>query len=190
MGGEGEGLPLQLLVLVHHLVGRQVLLRREDGRKAAARLGALEWKAGNTYTRSTGKDIGVGYPWRTGLIVEPHRPTTLEVTNAADGREYTWHAAGRTHTGETAEVTFTDVGTISLELREKVSASGADARTATGKLHVKYVRREIRDLNDVDREAFFDTSKVLYTLTPKEGLAAYGDRFKDINFFEIGRAHV
>lgn len=149
----------------------------------SARLGALEWKAGNSYTRSTGKDIGVGYPWRTGLIVEPHRPTTLEVTNAADGREYTWHAAGRTHTGETAEVTFTDVGTISLELREKVSASGADARTATGKLHVKYVRREIRDLNDVDREAFFDTSKVLYTLTPKEGLAAYGDRFKDINFF-------
>ncbi|CAN0067281.1 unnamed protein product, partial [Ectocarpus fasciculatus] len=61
---------------------------------------------------------------------------------------------------------------------------------ATGEVHrmrshvmVKYVRREIRQLSDEDREAFFDAMETLYRLPTAEGRALYGDEYKGINFF-------
>lgn len=42
----------------------------------------------------------------------------------------------------------------------------------------QYVRREIRQLTDSDREAFFDAMETLYRLPTPEGNALYGEEYK------------
>ncbi|CAM9656756.1 unnamed protein product, partial [Laminaria digitata] len=44
--------------------------------------------------------------------------------------------------------------------------------------HLKYVRREIRQLTDSDREDFFDAMETLYRLPTAEGNKKYGDDYK------------
>ncbi|CAN0478764.1 unnamed protein product, partial [Scytosiphon promiscuus] len=44
-------------------------------------------------------------------------------------------------------------------------------------VHVQYVRREIRQLHDSDREAFFDTMETLYRLSTAEGVHLYGSEY-------------
>jgi hypothetical protein len=48
----------------------------------------------------------------------------------------------------------------------------------TDKVVSKYVRREIRGLNDADREAIFSAMEVMYNTELEEGRALYGDNFK------------
>lgn len=43
---------------------------------------------------------------------------------------------------------------------------------------LQYVRREIRQLTDKDRETFFDTMETLYRLPTAEGNNRYGDDYK------------
>lgn len=43
---------------------------------------------------------------------------------------------------------------------------------------MQYVRREIRQLQDADRETFFDTMETLYRLPTAEGVHLYGDEYK------------
>lgn len=43
---------------------------------------------------------------------------------------------------------------------------------------MQYVRREIRQLQDADRETFFDTMETLYRLSTAEGVHLYGDEYK------------
>lgn len=45
-------------------------------------------------------------------------------------------------------------------------------------VHVQYVRREIRQLHDADREEFFDTMETLYRLSTAEGVHLYGSEYK------------
>lgn len=42
----------------------------------------------------------------------------------------------------------------------------------------QYVRREIRQLTDSDREAFFDAMETIYRLPTAEGNAQYGEEYK------------
>ena len=69
------------------------------------------------------------------------------------------------------------------------ASATASRRAARGTLHVRYVRREIRALSDVDRERFFAACHTVYT-TPMGsasddggGIAAYGAAYKDIDYF-------
>eukprot|EP00904_Undaria_pinnatifida_P008207 jgi/Undpi1/4516/HiC_scaffold_18.g07870.m1 len=48
---------------------------------------------------------------------------------------------------------------------------------------MKYVRREIRQLTDADREAFFTAMETLYRLPTAEGTDEYGDEYKGIHYF-------
>lgn len=45
-------------------------------------------------------------------------------------------------------------------------------------VRVQYVRREIRQLHDADREAFFDAMETLYRLSTAEGVHLYGSEYK------------
>ena len=45
-------------------------------------------------------------------------------------------------------------------------------------MKMKYVRREIRQLSDADREAFFTAMETLYRLPTAEGTEEYGDEYK------------
>lgn len=50
----------------------------------------------------------------------------------------------------------------------------AGARSRHGDL-----RREIRSLTDEDREAFFDTMEIWYTIPTSEGKVKYGSKFEN-----------
>lgn len=43
---------------------------------------------------------------------------------------------------------------------------------------MQYVRREIRQLNTEDREAFFDAMEILYRLPTAAGVHQYGSEYK------------
>ena len=50
-------------------------------------------------------------------------------------------------------------------------------------LSVLYVRREVRDLTDDDRERLVSAMLVLYTTSMAEGVIKYGDDFKNVHYF-------
>ena len=50
-------------------------------------------------------------------------------------------------------------------------------------LSVLYVRREVRDLSDEDREAFISAMLVLYTTNMADGVELYGSNFKNSHYF-------
>ena len=45
-------------------------------------------------------------------------------------------------------------------------------------MQMQYVRREIRQLTEKDREAFFDAMEALYRLPSAEGQHLYGDEYQ------------
>lgn len=77
--------------------------------------------------------------------------------------------------------------TVSLTIPGGVYLLTADERNESGTLlsegsvevSCKYVRREIRDLTDVDRTAFFNALAVYYTVSDEEGKAKYGQAFSN-----------
>ncbi|CAM9292136.1 unnamed protein product, partial [Choristocarpus tenellus] len=48
---------------------------------------------------------------------------------------------------------------------------------------VKYVRREIRSLTDVDREMFFNAVSVLQRVPTSVGRLVYGDSYRSKDYF-------
>ncbi|KAH8062373.1 hypothetical protein JL722_3290 [Aureococcus anophagefferens] len=75
--------------------------------------------------------------------------------------------------GQEVEVTFTRVGAHRVEARRV--AKGA---LAAFNVTCRYVRRELRDLTDFDRNAYFDAMEVVYTTEQELGVKLYGENFK------------
>ena len=50
--------------------------------------------------------------------------------------------------------------------------------TAEFEVTVKYVRRELRDLTDADRDRYFEALHTVYATEQAEGVAKYGRNFK------------
>ncbi|CAM9521680.1 unnamed protein product [Ascophyllum nodosum] len=132
------------------------------------------------------------------MVVEPHRETTLEVVGAASPREslFRWRVdeiddAGAPLAGADPEldawggaettVTLTKAGGVFLlKVQEQENRpGGALLSEGTVKLSCRYVRREIRDLTENDREEFLEALEVYYTVGTEEGRAKYGDDFFD-----------
>jgi hypothetical protein len=53
----------------------------------------------------------------------------------------------------------------------------------------KYVRRELRDLTDSDREAYFSAMEVIAKVAEHEGKATYGNKFKNLAYFAQKHIH-
>jgi hypothetical protein len=51
----------------------------------------------------------------------------------------------------------------------------------------KYVKREIRTLDDEDRNAFLDAMSVLYRTSKLEGMELYGDNY--ITAYDVSQLH-
>ncbi|CAB1119543.1 unnamed protein product [Ectocarpus sp. CCAP 1310/34] len=119
-------------------------------------------------------------------IAEPHRSTTLTASSTVgdpDADVFQWSFGdGTVLEGRTVEYTFTSVGLHDVALRQ-IDVSTGNVYRMSSHVMVKYVRREIRQLKDEDREAFFDAMETLYRLPTSEGNAVYGDEYKGINFF-------
>lgn len=64
-----------------------------------------------------------------------------------------------------------------------------DPVTHSFEVTVKYVRREIRDLTDRDRETFFNAVSVLQRVPSAVGREIYGDKFYSKDYFNRLHLH-
>ncbi|CAM9984336.1 unnamed protein product, partial [Sphacelaria rigidula] len=112
---------------------------------------------------------GTEYPWlKNKKLIEPFRETTLKVTSPREGYTYYWSvrsAEGNKDAGEVelsglmgdeVEVKLTKLDGNLITLEEVDTESGVVMRRLDEHILVKYVRREIRTLTDVEREELFD----------------------------------
>ena len=129
------------------------------------------------YSRKFGREImdgmlGDAMPY----LIQVHKPTTL--TSDEPG-EHMWVIDGEDYNdGEpvdgSIEFTFTEVGehTVAIaDLNQEFT------------VHVKRVRRELRDLSEVDRERFFDAVQTMYTTGTKDGRLLYGKKYRSARYF-------
>eukprot|EP00903_Cladosiphon_okamuranus_P013777 g12823.t1 len=77
---------------------------------------------------------------------------------------------------------FTVLGRQTVSLSQTIVSTG-DIKQVEASVMVKYVRREIRQLTEKDRVAFFDAMEKLYRLPTSEGNSVYGNEYKGIDFF-------
>lgn len=138
-----------------------------------------------SFTSSNEYDPVTWAPWRH--LAEPFRETTLTATSTVgdpSSDSFTWRFPEEDLVLEGREVThtFDMVGKKTTVLTQTVAATGRNYHLH-GYIMVKYVRREIRQLKTVDREAFLDAMETLYRLSTKEGVRMYGDAYKGIDYF-------
>lgn len=123
-------------------------------------------------------------------LVEPYRTTTLEAVidlsaaSPADSHSSLhWTIVRRGGEdkadrleGSSVEHFFKDLGTYD------VFVSYEDARY-TCVMICRYVRREIRDLFEKDREMIFDTMRQMMDISTSRGVALFGSQYRDYNHF-------
>lgn len=140
------------------------------------------------------------YPWM-GLVVEPWRETTLSLTNDTeipDFLELYWEVheesrdksskdgRGRLLAANVAEslvVTFERAGEWHLVETHIRDRNQIILRKLEHRLLCKYVRRELRQLNDEDKDRYLSALEVVHRVSLAEGQALYGPRFKNFEYF-------
>lgn len=140
------------------------------GEARAPSTSSLAFTALNFYHERDGKP-GQDYPWLKDVkLIEPHRDTTLSVTNPRDGFEYVWGIregkigqAGQGHavtaTGAEAVIILKHLHEHVVTLQE-VNSLGEVTSTREEEVMVKYVRREIRTLSHDERGELLDAVSV------------------------------
>lgn len=137
----------------------------------------------NSYERRDGIVLGEGFYNDWGHLAEIYRSTRVEASTTVDDCLYGWTKVD-THGTETftgygdhVEMIFESIGWNGISLLIKCPSTEV---TATYPVMVKYVRREIRLLNQSDRSTFFDTLYTTYTTEQVDGERAYGKKFRSI----------
>ena len=151
--------------------------------------------ATNKYSAAHGH-AGADYPWlETGKLVEPHVATTLTfegVTAAYDASRTSWRVDARATTSGAGVVSaaaspvsatalFTAVGTYDVTSVLALTTGGELALGDT--VTCRYVRREIRTLDQADRTAFFAAVEVLVKTRDGPGRATYGDEWRGMDHY-------
>lgn len=142
----------------------------------------------NTY----GTGWGSSYPWASSFLalVEPHRQTTFSYMDSTEEekRSYTWTIEGEEFHGRNVTFKFKIVSRkfpVSVVVKDK--ASGAKILSGMDYVFTKYVRRELRNLNDDDRTRWFSTLRLLYEYNTTEGRLKFGHQFKSA--YDFVRIH-
>ena len=88
-------------------------------------------------------------------------------------------------TGTETSVVFTDVNRkYRIRLTEELR-TGTRRLVESTTVVCKYVRREIRDLSDEDRNRYFAALEIVYSTSLDDGIALYGAHYKDYKYFTI-----
>lgn len=133
------------------------------------------------------------------MIVEPYRETTLSVEGGASSTStlFHWRIVESDDSGiplvnadpvfdvvggREVVVMLTIPGGVYLLTVEELPRDGTTVAQGTVKINCKYVRREIRDLSEVDRVGFLDALKVYYTVPTDVGKALYGEMFMNYKY--------
>lgn len=158
----------------------------------------VQFSVHNEYTSVFGP-AGSDYPWlqETGrFLVEPNRVSNLAVQGNPDGHDVTWAISRLNEISEEWEpditikgthvnVTFPAVGHYKITV-QKLSVEDATLISAvSGELICRYVRRELRALNDHEREQFFASVQIMMDHNFSLGQAKYGSRYRPLDFFSL-----
>ncbi|KAJ1460117.1 hypothetical protein M885DRAFT_458851 [Pelagophyceae sp. CCMP2097] len=153
----------------------------------------LTWAVTNSYTKKLGKAIGSQYPWVTDKVqvIDPYRTATLSVTNVEDVEAAfpdkaagDWHYAwtlgcsdGSTHALEGAHAVVYLEGTQDCTVGVELKAAGKAVTSGAGLLKVRYVRREVRELDAADRDLWLDSLYKMWSHTGEAGRKLFGASF-------------
>jgi hypothetical protein len=138
----------------------------------------------------TDYDKMFAYPFlANGLLMEPYRETTFSFIQSVSGCTYDWNLEGMNNdyssSGSSAEGEF--VATAYIPGRYELNIKETCVDGTTGELMtyvwVKYVRRELSNLNENDKEEFLDSFRTLWDVNTVDGQALYGDRYRSLYFF-------
>lgn len=149
----------------------------------------VTFDAYNEYTKNVSTPY-IFLPWS--IIAEPFRTTTLTASAVLDGQgasiefhcEYSWEIDELAFSGSTVTHLFTTTGFHNLTLRADVAFDSFNLSTIKeDAIMVKYIRREIRNLRDTDRNAFLDALQVIYYTDTLSGLSLYGGEYKGIEYY-------
>ena len=129
----------------------------------SASMAPLDFSALNFYHIRDGQP-GQVYPWLKDMkVIEPHRETILTVTNPSEEHNYRWVLRVDETDEIQASVSGTEVAVILKQLDEhvitleEVNPAGLVTRHLEETVMVKYVRREIRTLTEVERGELLDS---------------------------------
>ena len=132
----------------------------------------------NDYTKELGP-IARQYSWVSTdtIVIDTLKEATLTVVdeNAVDDTTYMWTIDGEIISGDSITYTFSKIMSYTVILQKIVP--GEDLETYTGTVSSKYVRRELRQLSDDDRNTFLDTMQVLYNVAQDQGESLYGSDY-------------
>ena len=140
----------------------------------------LSFSMTSTYIERDGA-LGTDYPWMDGALCEPHRATTFYNSATEGGSSGTWEVTSAT----TNEVAATATGNSFLHTFDGVGdfwvKMTIGESTATGKLYVRYVRREMRSLLEEDRVAWLQAWKTVVNTDDATGIDLYGSTYQSMS---------
>lgn len=164
----------------------------------------VPWLALNTYGYTPLQASSL-YPWTH--LAEPHKTTELRIVGCVgddddSGMTYEWAityspagaaapqrlALDHSH-GCVVEATLTAAAQVFDVVATARPAAGGGGTTYTAHVMCKYVRRELRDLTDSDREEYFSAMEVIAKVAEHEGKATYGNKFKNLAYFAQKHIH-
>uniref|UniRef100_A0A7S2XX74 Tyrosinase copper-binding domain-containing protein n=1 Tax=Fibrocapsa japonica TaxID=94617 RepID=A0A7S2XX74_9STRA len=141
----------------------------------------LGFEAINKYTEMGREAVYNDYYWAYGPIVEPHVPTTLRVQEARPGHSYTWTWEGHVYYGTSLPVFVKEADSEPAVVLTELGPNKEITRQLHTALTVKYVRREMRTLDEEDREAFFHALETMHRVDIEKGANMFGPDYRDMN---------
>jgi hypothetical protein len=127
----------------------------------------------NDYTKN--EPLRSKYPWEN--IVEPYRPTYFEILDSNTYYNYVWYIDGyHQEDGTSMAAAFTSPGSSHIVYCESYMNDNL-INNISLIVYEKYVRREIRDLNDQDKELLLQAITIMQKVPTQIGKALYGDNY-------------
>lgn len=137
----------------------------------------------NVYNEYTIDDPYSGqYTWD--IIVEPYRPTYFDILNANIDYTYIWYI-DTFHQQEniTMVTNFYSPGSQHVILCEVYNLDDSLLQTIEFKVREKYIRREIRTLNNMEIELFYQAVHIMNTVPTTVGQILYGYHYYSTDYF-------
>ena len=154
--------------------------------------GTVDIKITNNYDSSVQTGERYRYPWK--YVAEPYRPSrlTIDVGSFSEEETYTsdsvtwfkWLVDGHVQGyGDSIDVLFSELGEHEIVVAMKGADIEASPKFVVFKVMVKYVRREIRRLTDLDRESYFNAVQLMSYVPTEVGQSLYGLKYKSKDYF-------
>mmetsp|Transcript_103653 Transcript_103653/g.297777 ORF Transcript_103653/g.297777 Transcript_103653/m.297777 type:complete len:715 (+) Transcript_103653:82-2226(+) len=151
--------------------------------------------------------VGGGYPTLTvGLIVQPYVTTHLEAQLNSESDDVSddeslstcsWTIMQKTGDSDSSIYQYSDTPTIlagstvshmftspaTYHVSSTCTTSLGNVHTTEEEVECIYIRRELRDLSDMDLDSFLDAFQIMTEVTSSDGKAIYGSNFHHLDHF-------